>query len=129
MPSSSVPKPTDAELGILGLLWERGPSTVREVHEELRRSRPARYTTTLKQMQVMHERGLLERDESQRAHVYSPKLPEERTLRRLTGELLQSVFGGSTEKLVMHALRAGKVSTEELANIKRLLKGLEEEKP
>ena len=128
MASSSVPKPTDAELAILGLLWERGPSTVREVHEELLRSRPARYSTTLKQMEVIHERGLLERDESQRAHVYNPKLPEERALRRLTGELLESVFGGSTEKLVMHALRAGKVSTEELANIKRLLEGLEEEK-
>ena len=126
MPKRSTPKPTDMELAILGVLWQRGPSTVREVHEELKRSEPVRYTTTLKQMQVMHEKGLLERDESGRAHVYRAGVPEERTLRQVTSELLARAFGGSAEKLVLHALQAGRVSAEELASIRRLLDELEE---
>jgi BlaI family penicillinase repressor len=126
MARKRLPKPTDAELSILGVLWRHGPCTVREVHEELEREQPVRYTTTLKQMQVMFERGLLERDESRRAHVYRAAAPEEKTLRRVTGELLEHVFGGSAEKLVMHALRAGRVRPEELARIRDLLDGLEE---
>jgi predicted transcriptional regulator len=120
------PAPTDAEVAILRVLWDRGPSTVREVHEELGRSEGVRYTTTLKQMQVMHEKGLLERDESSRAHVYRPAMPEDRTLRQLAGELLERAFGGSAEKLVLHALRAGEVQHEELEKIRRLLDELEE---
>ena len=123
-----VPSPTDAELAILRVLWERGPSTVREVHEELSPSQATRYTTTLKLMQIMTEKGLVLRDESQRAHVYRPALPEEQTLSRITGELLERAFGGSAEKLVMHALQAGKVSAEELARIRQLLEELEEGK-
>ena len=126
MAQSPVPKPTDAEVAILAVLWQRGPSTVREVHEELRRSQPVRYTTTLKQMQVMFEKGLLHRDETARAHVYRPALPEERTLRQLTRHLLDQVFGGSAEKLVVHALQARRASPEELANIRQLLDKLEE---
>jgi len=121
MSRRSVPSPTDAELAILRVLWERGPSTVREVHEELSSSQATRYTTTLKLMQIMTEKGLVRRDESRRAHVYQPAVPEQQTLSRLTGELLERAFGGSAEKLVMHALQAGKVSAEELARIRQLL--------
>ena len=126
MPRSSAPKPTDAELAILGVLWELGPSTVREVHEELNPGGQLRYTTTLKQLQVMAEKGLVLRDESQRAHVYRPSVPKERTLRQVTSDLLERAFGGSAEKLVMHALRARKVSAGEFANIRKLLDELEE---
>ena len=128
MARSAIPKPTDAELAILVALWRRGPSTVRDVHEELRDSESVRYTTTLKQMQLMHQKGLLARDASQRTHVYRPAVPEDRALRQLTGELLARVFGGSAEKLVMHALQAGRVSADELANIRRLLDEIEEAK-
>ena len=126
MSKRSLPRPTKAELAILGILWERGPSTVREVHQEFKRSRPTGYTTTLKQMQVMAEKGLVQRDELQRAHVYRPTLAEEQTLRQVTRELLERAYGGSAEKLVMHALQAKKVSAEELANIRGLLDKLEE---
>ena len=122
------PKPTDAELAILGVLWQRGPSTVREVHEELERSREVRYTTTLKQMQLMHEKGLVERDESNRAHLYQPAEPEESALRRVAGDMLDRVFGGSAEKLVMHAVKAGEVSDAELRRIRQMLERMENEK-
>ena len=121
MSKKAVPMPTDAELAILTVLWERGPSTVREVHEDLERAEPVRYTTTLKQMQVMFEKGSLARDESLRAHVYRPAIAEEGTLRRVTVDLLDRVFGGSAEKLVMHALQARRASPEELQNIRRLI--------
>jgi predicted transcriptional regulator len=126
MATNPVPKPTDAELAILAVLWQLGPSTVREVHDELERSEPVRYTTTLKQMQVMFEKGLLARDESLRAHVYRPAMPEEGTLRQVTSDLLDRVFGGSAEKLVMHALQARRASPEELANIRKLIDHLGE---
>jgi len=124
--SRCLPSPTDAEVAILRVLWDRGPSTVREVHEEMERAQPVRYTTTLKQMQVMHEKGLLERDDSRWAHVYKPALPEEKALRSLTGDLLDRVFGGSAEKLVMHALHAGNVTPQELARIRELLDELQQ---
>jgi BlaI family penicillinase repressor len=120
------PKPTDAELAILHVLWDRGPSTVREVHDEVSRSEPVRYTTTLKQLQVMFDKGLVERDESARAHVYRPELSEDGTLRRLARDLVQHAFGGSAEKLVLHALQDRDVSAEELARIRRLLDELED---
>lgn len=126
MGAETSPKPTDAELDILAVLWQRGPSTVREVHEELEREQAVRYTTTLKQMQVMFQKGLLKRDESSRAHVYRPAVSEEKTLRRVTGELLERAFGGSAEKLVMHALQAGSVDPAEVKRIRELLDALEE---
>ncbi len=119
------PRPTKAELAILSVLWEHGPSTVRQVHEELRRSQPTGYTTTLKQMQVMAEKGLLSRGEAGRAHVYRPTRTEERTLRAVTRDLLQRAYRGSAEKLVLHALQAKKVSSDELAKIRQLLDELE----
>jgi len=121
-----LPRPSEAELAILGVLWRRGPSTVREVHDEVSRSEPVRYTTTLKQLQVMFEKGLVERDEAARAHVYRAVPSEGRTLRRLARDLVQHAFGGSAEKLVLHALQDRDVSADELARIRRLLDELEE---
>ena len=126
MAKRRLPKPTEAELAILRALWARGPSTVREVHEEMSRTEPVRYTTTLKQLQVMFEKGLVERDESARAHVYRPALSEDGTLSRLARDLVQQAFGGSAEKLVLHALQDREVSAEELARIRQLLDELEE---
>ena len=124
MTKRRLPRPTDAEIEILKILWQRGSATVREVHEALPRVRPTRYTTTLKLMQVMTEKGLVSRDESQRAHIYQPKLPRDQTLRQLTRHLLERAFGGSAERLVMHALQAKKVSAKELARIRELLKSM-----
>ena len=120
-------RPTNAEIEILRVLWQHGPATVRQVHEALPRTRPTRYTTTLKLMQVMTEKGLLRRDETNRAHVYRPQLSEERTLRQLTRDLLDRAFGGSADALVMHALQAKKVSPKELAKIRALVSELEGE--
>ena len=122
---SSLPKPTDAELAILRVLWQRGPSTVREVHEALSRDRDTGYTTVLKFLQIMTEKGLVTRDDSVRAHTYRPLLSEEQTQRTLVGDLLDRAFGGSAEKLVLHALTARETSAEELAQVRRLLDKLE----
>ena len=121
MAKRAPPRPTEAEMAILSVLWERGPSTVREVHEALKRERPVRYTTTLKQLQIMTERGLVRRDESVWAHIYHPALPERETLRQLTRHLLEQAFGGSAQKLVMHALEAKSLSHEEVDKIRGLL--------
>jgi BlaI family penicillinase repressor len=118
---SNVPRPTDAELAILRVLWNRGDSTVREVSDELNRQRVVGYTTVLKLMQIMTEKGLLLRDESSRTHVYRPKLSEEKTLRQLVQDLLYRAFGGSAQKLVMQALAAKKASPAELDQIQKLL--------
>ncbi len=128
MGERSLPQPTDAELAILRVLWERGPSTVRQVHERLSRARPTGYTTTLKLMQIMAEKRLVVRDKTARAHVYTPAAPEEQTLRQVARDLLERAFGGSAEKLVMHALQAKKVSAEELARIRELLDEFQEGK-
>jgi BlaI family transcriptional regulator, penicillinase repressor len=118
-----TPRPTDAELGILRVLWERGPSTVRQVHDVLSRERPTAYTTALKLMQIMTEKGLLRRDETDRSHVYHPRLTEEQTQRQLVHDLLERAFGGSSSKLVMQALATTRASAEELVEIRRLLDG------
>ena len=122
MANTSKPQPTDSELAVLGVLWESGPSTVRQVHEALGSDRGVRYTTTLKTMQVMAERGLLHRDESRRSHVYRSAVDEKSIRRRLVRELAGQVFGGSTRKLILHALSAGGVSAEEVRQIKKVLK-------
>lgn len=118
-------RPTDAELGILLVLWQRGPSTVREIYEQLSQERPIVYTTILKIMQNMTEKGLLIRDESARAHVYRAAQSEEAAQKRLVGDLLDRVFGGSAQKLVMRALSARKASAEERAQIRKLLDEME----
>ena len=114
-------KPTDAELAILRVLWTRGPSTVRQVHEVLSRERPTAYTTALKLLQIMTEKGLVARDERDRSHVYHPRFSEEQTQRQLIGDLLDRAFGGSASKLVMQALATRKATPEELGEIRRLL--------
>ena len=122
---TAPPRPTPAELEILGVLWEHGPSTVREVHARLEREQPTGYTTVLKLLQIMTEKGLVTRDEAARAHVYQARALEEPTQRQLVGDLLDRAFGGSATKLVMHALSARKSSPEELARIRELLDHLE----
>jgi predicted transcriptional regulator len=115
------PLPTDAELAILTVLWKRGPSTVRDVHEALRSSQDTGYTTVLKLLQIMTQKGLVKRDESQRSHVYRAAVTEDRTQKRLVGELLDKAFGGSASDLVMRALSIKPASAEEIAAIRAML--------
>jgi len=117
--------PTDAELEILKILWEQGPSTVSEVQKKMERSRPTGYTTVLKFLQIMYGKGLVKREESQRAHVYEAVPSQDGTRSRLVRDLLQRAFGGSAHKMVMHALTEKKVSPQELAEIRTLLDSLE----
>jgi predicted transcriptional regulator len=121
--SKQTPRPTDAELAILRILWARGASTVRQVHEVLSRERPTAYTTALKLLQIMTEKGLVRRDESDRTHVYHSRLSEEQTQRQLVRDLLDRAFGGSASKLVMQALAAKRTSSEELTEIRKLIDG------
>jgi predicted transcriptional regulator len=116
-----LPRPTDAELSILRVLWERGPSTVRQVHDVLSRERPTAYTTALKLLQIMTDKGLVRRDETERTHVYHPRLSEEQTQRQLVRDLLDRAFGGSATKLVMQALAARRATPEELVEIRKLI--------
>jgi BlaI family penicillinase repressor len=125
MPETELPRPTDAELEILKVLWRRGPSTVREVFETLGESKTTGYTTVLKLMQIMADKGLVVRDESERAHRYEPAAPEDETQRKLVGDLLRKAFDGSAKKLVMQALSAERASAEELSEIRRMLDDLE----
>jgi BlaI family penicillinase repressor len=124
MARHALPEPTVAELEILQLLWESGPATVREVHDQLSRRRPVVYTTVLKLMQIMAEKGLVARDESERAHVYQARLSQEEARRRLVGDLLDRLFQGSAKQLVMQALSSRKATRAELAEIRRLLDDL-----
>lgn len=125
MPETELPRPTDAELEILRVLWRRGPSTVREVFESFGESKTTGYTTVLKLMQIMADKGLVVRDESERAHRYEPAAPEDETQRRLVGDLLRKAFDGSAKKLVMQALSTERASAEELSEIRQMLDELE----
>lgn len=116
------PIPTDAELDILAVLWRLGPSTVREVHQAL--DKASVYTTTLKQMQVMTEKGLLVRNERHRIHLYEPRAPKERTTCEIAGRLMERVFGGSPAELMLGALAARPASDQELSEIRRILDDL-----
>ena len=122
---TNLPRPTDAELAILRVLWRCGPSTVRQVHEELNQISPTGYTTALKMLQIMIEKGLVSRDESERSHVYEAALPEEETQKQLVSDLLERAFGGSARQLVLHALSVKPTSRRELAQIRELLDDLE----
>ena len=124
MPRQAGRTPTDGELQILRVLWSRGPCTVRQVHEALA-DRDTGYTTTLKLMQIMAAKGLVDRDESRRTHVYAARLRQRQTQRRLVGELLERLFAGSTQKLVLQALKAKRLSRKELAEIRKVLDELE----
>lgn len=126
------PRPTDAELALLRVLWQRGPSTVRQVHEAIQQTpspgaSPVGYTTILKLLQIMTDKGLVVRDESQRTHVYAPRLAEDQTQRQLLGDLLERAFAGSARKLILQALSVNKASPEELAEIRALLDRIEKE--
>jgi BlaI family transcriptional regulator, penicillinase repressor len=126
MPKKRVlPRPTGAELEILNVLWGRGPATVREVYEVLNVRRATRYTTVLKLLQIMTEKGLVGRDESQRAHLYSARPAQEETQRQLLSDLLERAFDGSATKLVMQALSAKEASAEELSEIRAMLDAYE----
>lgn len=124
---SAPPRPTDAELAILRVLWARGPSTVRQVHDVLSRERPTAYTTALKLLQIMTEKGLVRRDETDRTHVYQARASEEQTQRQLVRDLLDRAFGGSASKLVMQALAARRATPEELGEIRRLIDGRDQD--
>ena len=127
MKKPSLPKPTDAELALLRVLWQTGPSTVRELWEHASRIQQTGYTTVLKTLQIMLAKGLVRRDETDRSHVYRAAVAQEETQRQFVGHLLDRVFAGSARKLVMQALSVKKASREELAEIRKLLDEMEEE--
>jgi len=123
-----TPWPTTAELDILRVLWDRGPATVRDVHEALYGDDGASYTTSLKLLQIMHVKGLVERDDSQRAHVYRAGINKQRTQKRYLADMARRLFNGSTSQMVLHALGAHpSASREELAEIRALLNKIEAE--
>lgn len=129
MANSKYIKPTESELEILQILWLKGLATVREVHEELAKFKDVGYTTTLKLMQIMHEKGLVRRDESMRTHVYQPAVNKEKTQKHLLNKMIDSLFGGSSTQLVLQALGngEGKASAEEIEQIQTLLDNLKKQ--
>jgi predicted transcriptional regulator len=124
--SAKYVKPTESELEILNILWQHNTATVRDVHEELSKTKDAGYTTTLKLMQIMHEKGLVKRDESMRTHVYQSAVNKERTQKHFLDKMIDSLFGGSSTQLVLQALGSGeqKVSAEELEQLQTILNNL-----
>ena len=118
---NSVPKPTESELEILQVLWEHGPTTVRFVNDELSKTKETGYTTTLKLMQIMHEKGMVNRDEAGRSHIYSAAITESATQKQLLDRFLDTAFRGSALKLVMQALGNQKTSRQDLTEIRNLL--------
>jgi BlaI family penicillinase repressor len=123
--NESIPRPTQAETAILQVLWQQGPSTVREVHEVLNAERSTGYTTVLKLLQIMLEKGLVRRDASRRSHCYEAAISERHTQQQLVADLLERAFGGSMRRLVMHALTAQKASRKDLAEIRKVLDELD----
>ena len=127
--ASKYVKPTESELEILQVLWVKGLATVREVHEELVKGKDIGYTTTLKLMQIMHDKGLVKRDESMRTHVYQAAVNKEKTQKHLLSKMIDSLFGGSSTQLVLQALGNGngKTSAEEIEQIQTLLDNLKKQ--
>jgi predicted transcriptional regulator len=123
-----LPRPTDSELGILRVLWRLGPSTVRDVHDVLSRKRPTGYTTVLKLLQIMTEKGLVTRNEQDRAHIYAASQTEDVAQQRLVSDLVDRAFDGSARKLILQALATRRTSPEEIDEIRRLLDSLTGEK-
>src|SRR5215469_1757777 len=119
-------KPTESELEILRVLWEKGTASVRDVHEELSKTKDVGYTTTLKLMQIMHEKGLVKRDDSLKTHIYQAAVSKEKTQKHLLGKMINTVFGGSSAELVLQALGNHKASPAELEEIQRLLDNLKD---
>jgi predicted transcriptional regulator len=124
MATTKTIKPTESELEILQILWRKGNASVREVHEELLATKEAGYTTTLKLMQIMHEKGLVKRDDSSKTHIYQPAVSKEKTQKHLLNKMIDQVFGGSPGELVMQALGNHKASAEELEEIQKILDNL-----
>ena len=124
--SKNLHKPTESELEVLAILWKNGPSTVRFVNDHLNEKREVGYTTTLKIMQIMNEKGILSRENEGRTHIYKPEIPQEEIQGKLVDRLLETAFGGSASNLVMQALGNHKSSQEELEKIKELIKKLED---
>lgn len=127
MSNSKTIKPTESELEILQTLWSKGMATVREVHEELSRTKDVGYTTTLKLMQIMHEKGLVKRDDSMRTHVYQAAVNKEKTQKHLLSKMIDNLFGGSPTQLVIQALGEHKASPEEIEKIQALLDNLKKQ--
>lgn len=128
MSTTRYVKPTESELEILQILWTKGLATVREVHEELAKSKDVGYTTTLKLMQIMHEKNLVKRDDSMRTHIYQAAVNKEKTQKHLLGKMIDSLFGGSPTQLVIQALGDQKAATaEEIAQIQALLDNLKKQ--
>jgi len=119
-------KPTESELEILNILWEKGPSTVRDVHEVLEKNKDAGYTTTLKLMQIMHEKTLVKRDATNKSHVYTANVSQEKTQSHLLKKLIDTAFNGSASQLVMQALGHSKTNSEELLEIRKYLEEMEQ---
>jgi BlaI family penicillinase repressor len=124
--STKTIKPTESELEILQVLWEKDQASVREVHEELLRSKDVGYTTTLKLMQIMFEKGLVKRDDSFKTHIYQASVSKEKTQKHLVGKMINTLFGGSPTELVLQALGNHKASPAELEEIQRLLNNLKD---
>ena len=124
-----LPNPTDAELAILGVLWERGPSTVREVQQKLEERQPTGYTTALKLLQIMTDKGLVTRDEANRAHIYRPLVSQSQSQQHFVNDLALKLFGGSAQKLALRALSTRKATPQELAELRLLLDTLEADAP
>ena len=122
--SAKAIKPTESELEILQVLWQKGKATVREVHDELSRSRDIGYTTALKLLQIMYEKGLVTRDDSSKTHIYQAAVSREKTQKQMVGKMISTLFSGSPSELVMQALGNHKASEEELDEIQKLLDNL-----
>ncbi len=127
MPTVKYIKPTESELEILQVLWEKSSASVREVHEELLKTKDAGYTTTLKLMQIMNEKGLVKRDDSIKTHIYQAAVSREKTQKHLLGKMINTLFGGSTTQLVMQALGNHQASADELEEIQKLINNLKKQ--
>lgn len=127
MATTKTIKPTESELEILQILWKKGNASVREVHEELLQTKEAGYTTTLKLMQIMHEKGLVKRDDSIKTHIYQAAVSKEKTQKHLLNKMIDTLFGGSPGELVMQALGNHKASAEELEEIQKILDNLKKQ--
>jgi predicted transcriptional regulator len=127
MSTSKNVKPTESELEILQILWEKGQATVREVHEQLSLSKESGYTTTLKLMQIMFEKGIVSRDDSSKTHIYKAAISKDSTQKQMVGKMVNALFGGSTSQLVMQALGSTPPSREELEAIQQLLDNLKKQ--
>jgi BlaI family transcriptional regulator, penicillinase repressor len=127
MPATKYIKPTESELEILQVLWSKESASVREVHEDLAKLKDVGYTTTLKLMQIMHEKGLVKRDDTFKTHIYQPAVSREKTQKHLLSKMIDNLFGGSSTELVIQALGNHKASTQELEEIQQLLNDLKKQ--